>query len=71
MKQMLQLLDISVKVNQTLVNADLQSNKIRDYSKLKGKISTKTALTSMTYTSGYAEFYMYGLVSLSSFFVIV
>ena len=71
MKQMLQLLDVSVKVNQILVNVDLQSNKIRDYSKLKGKISTKTALTSMTYTSGYVEFYMYDLVSLSSFFVIV
>ena len=69
MKQMLQLLDVSVKVNQILF--DLQSNKIRDYSKLKGKISTKTALTSMTYTSGCVEFYMYGLVSLSSFFVIV
>ena len=68
---MLQLLDVSVKVNQILVNVDLQSNKIRDYSKLKGKISTKTALTSMTYTSGYVEFYMYDLVSLSSFFVIV
>ena len=68
---MLQLLDVSVKVNQILVNVDLQSNKIRDYSKLKGKISTNTALTSMTYTSGYVEFYMYGLVSLSSFFVIV
>ena len=66
---MLQLLDISVKVNQTLVCVDLQSNKIRDYSKSKDKISTKTALTSMTYTS--VEFYMYGLGSLSSFFVTV
>ena len=69
MKQMLQLLDISVKVSQTLVCVDLQSNKIRDYSESKDKISTKTALTSMTYTS--IEFYMYALVSLSSFFVIV
>ena len=69
MKQMLQLLDISVKVNQTLVCVDLQYNKIRDYSKSKDKISTKTALSSMTYIS--VEFYMYGLGSLSSFFVIV
>ena len=66
---MLQLLDISVKVSQTLVCVDLQSNKIRDYSESKDKISTKTALTSMTYTS--IEFYMHALVSLSSFFVIV
>ena len=66
---MLQLLDISVKVNHTLVCVDLQSNKIRDYNKSKDKISTKTALSSMTYVS--VEFYMYGLGSLSSFFVIV